>query len=103
MKVYLVYHYTALEFAENLFEPSSIVVYTTDSLTDAICFMEEEDTSNDSWWKVESFELGKKDKTDDAWNEHHVGWYTHKVIRIEFSPFFNIIERIFKERGIGEH
>ncbi len=70
--------------------------------------MEEQETDEQSWWKVEQFTLNKieDDNTDeqppDFWNEHHIGWYSHKVIKLEFSPFLNILEKIYKDRGIDQ-
>ena len=103
MKIYIIYHYTALELEDNIFQPSGIVYHTTDSLTNALCFMEDDDTDEQSWWKVESFTLNQIDDPEsDFYNTHHIGWYSHKVIKLEFSPFFNILEKIYKNRGLNQ-
>jgi hypothetical protein len=95
MKVYLVYSYIILE-DNGVFEPSGIVDYVAESLTDAICYMEECEADELSWWKVDLFEIGK-DYSEDEYNGTHVGWYDHRVIKLEQSPYYPILEKMIAD------
>ena len=94
MKVYLVYNYIILE-DNGVFEPSGIVDYVAESLTDAICYMEQCDADKLSWWKVDLLEVGKDYLEEEIGN--HVGWYDHQVIKLEQSPYFAILEKMIND------
>lgn len=97
MKVYLVYSYVILE-NETGYEPSGIVDYVAENLTDAICYMEECKVDEFCWWKVDLFEIGK-DYSEDEENGNHVGWYDYNVVKLKQSPYYPILEKMRGAEG----
>lgn len=100
MKVYIVRHYTVLDMSDEdgpKFELSDIVCFVAATLTDAVCYMEKhEANSDDYWWKVDLFEVGKDyyDDEDMEDNGEHVGWYDRSVVKMECSMYQEVLARL---------
>jgi hypothetical protein len=90
---YVVYEFIILDLHTGA-EPSGMVKHVASSLTEAICFIEEDKASEFNWWKIERFEVNRKynDEYESSYGEP-IGWYDNKARKLKKSPFYKILRK----------